>query len=484
MPATLQKLGHYLGLRDLDAPLQAGLRQSRLGALCWRPLLALRMRLIPLAAGSATVRWLPQVSFWMVLLVLFTLPFAESGESGLLAAATALVTLLRLLLVDEDPPFGSLVGLVVIFVLWGLVATVTSDFPLLSLYGYGKLLIYFVTYLCFLVNLRTISQIRISAWVLIAGAIAVSLYGLYQWQIKVPPLALWDDPESQYKLTRVYSFLGNPNLLGGYLLPTLSLTAFFYFGNLGWRKLVLLGAFVLQVPCLYFTYSRGAWIALAVGAVIAFVCCLLIFWHIFAKNSFFRGLLFAGVLLGLALVVYFALTKPELQERVRSLFSGGTHSSNNFRLNVWVSSLEIIKDYALTGVGLGTKVFQKIYSYYMASGFKALSTYNVFLEVWLEMGLIGLLSFLALLFAHLARCLWGIVQDIDYSARLFLAAAFTGLCALMVHGMVDTVFYRPPVQILFWYLLAVITVVSQDSIAFRNQASNQAGHPNGPQPDA
>ncbi len=474
MQAILQKLGQATGLRSWDEPVNEGLRESKAAGLITKPVLAMRKKLRPLTNSSLAVRWLPSVSFWMVLLVLFTLPFAESRESGLLVAAMAGLSFLRLVLLDEDMPFGSLAGLVLIFVGWGAVATAFSDFPMLSLYGYSKTLVYLVTYFCFLINLRTISQIRLSAWVIIAGAIAVSIYGLYQWHIKVPPLALWDDPESEYKITRVYSFLGNPNLLGGYLLPTISLTTFFYFGSLGWRKLLLFVAFGMQVLCLYFTYSRGAWIGLALGAGIAFVCCLLIFWHIFAKNKLLKGLLYGGLALALGGVAFMVIKSPELQERLRSLMSGGEHSSNNFRINVWRSSLEIIKEYAITGVGMGTKVFQKIYSYYMASGFKALSTYNVFLEVWLEMGIFGLLSFVMMLFVHLGRCLWGMVQEIDYSARLFLAAAFTGLCGLMIHGMVDTVFYRPPVQILFWYLLAIITVVSQDVIAFRNVTGTES----------
>lgn len=470
MQALLQRLGELSGLRRLDAPIQEGFRHSGVAAVLINPVLALRRKLRPWTENSIAAKWLPNVSFGLVLLLLLSLPFAESEKSGLLVMAAGALSLLRLILLDEDIPFSSLSGIVLIYVGLGVAATAASDFPLLSLYGLGKMLVYLSTYFCFLINLRTISQIRISVWVIVAGAIAVSLYGLWQWHIKVPPLANWDDADSEYKITRVYSFLGNPNLLAGYLLPTLSLTTFFYFGNLGWRKLVLLAAFLIQIPCLYFTYCRGAWIAVVIGAAVAFIACLLIFWHIFAKNALFRGLLFGSLLAGVAGAAVVVMKSPAMQERIFSLLRGGQHSSNNFRLNVWHSSLEIIKGYALTGIGLGSKTFIKVYSYYMATGFTALSTYNVLLEVWLEMGILGLLCFVWLIVAHLGRCLWGIVQEIDYSARLFLAAALTAIVAMMVHGMVDTVFYRPPVQILFWYLLAITTVVTQDGIAFRNQS--------------
>jgi len=392
--------------------------------------------------------------------------------NGALVFLAGFLTLMRLLLSEEKLPIGSLTALLLLFVAWGLVSTGFSPFLKLSLYGYAKTLTYLIAYFCFLANLQTLTHLRLAAWAIILASIVIALYGLYQWQIKVPPLALWDDPSSEYKLTRVYSFLGNPNLLGGYLLPPMALTVFFYFGNLGWRKWLLFLAFPIQVACLYFTYCRGAWIALALGAGVAFFTCLIIFWHLFAKSALFKGLLIGGSLLALAGGVWLILHNPALLERLRSLISGGSHSSNQFRINVWQSSFKIIHDFGLTGIGMGNKVFQKIYTYYMATGFQALSTYNIFLEVWVEMGLGGLLIFLGMLISHAARCVWGIVQEIDYTARLFLSASLIGLVGLLAHGMVDTVFYRPPIQLLFWFLLAVITLVSRHDIAFNHKSAN------------
>jgi putative inorganic carbon (HCO3(-)) transporter len=472
MLQTLERLSAGVALNTWDAPAAHSLKTSRLLSVLLWPLLWLRQYLQPFVAESLLARWIPTLSFQSVLLLLFASPFLESGLNGVLVALAGGLTLIRLLLcAHEELPLGSLSALLLLFVAWGLVSTGFSPFLKLSLYGYAKTLTYLIAYVCFLVNLQTLTQLRLAAWAIILSAVIVSLYGLYQWHIKVPPLALWDDPSAEYKLTRVYSFLGNPNLLAGYLLPPLALTAFFYFGNLGWRKWLLLLCFPLQVLCLYFTYCRGAWLALAAGGVLAFGVCLIIFWHLFARSALFKGLLLAGCLLFLAGGLWMVLHNPALLERLRSLISGGGHSSNQFRLNVWQSSFKIIQDFGLTGIGMGNKVFQKIYTYYMVTGFQALSTYNIFLEVWVEMGLVGLLLFIAMLVTHAARCIWGIVQDIDYTARLFLAASLIGLTGLLVHGMVDTVFYRPSIQVLFWFFLAVITLVSRRDIAFNPQST-------------
>jgi putative inorganic carbon (HCO3(-)) transporter len=466
---ALELLCSQVSLRPLEQPLVRGLEQSRLLGLLLTGGQRLHQQLLQWAETSLAAKVLPILSLYSTLLVLIASPFLDSGPTGLLVAGASLFTLLRLLLTRDTLKPGVLLGLIILFTASGLISTLTSAYPMLSAYGYAKSITYLAAYLCFLVNLRTLGHARQAAWVIIFSATLVALYGLYQWHIKVPPLALWDDPNVEVKMTRVYSFLGNPNLLGGYLLPTSAMTLFFYFGNLGWRKLLLLASLIAQLVCLYFTYSRGAWIALAAGSLVSFGLCLSIFWHIFMNNKALKGLLFGGTALGIVGGGAMVLRSPAIMARIQSLISGGEHSSNQFRINVWNSSFAMIQDFWLTGIGVGNKVFQKIYVYYMATGFHALSTYNIFLEVWVEMGIIGIALFLFMLVVHLARCLWGVVQDIDYTSRLFLAAAFTGLTGLLVHGMVDTIFFRPPLQILFWFLLALIAIVSRDELAYQHQ---------------
>lgn len=104
-------------------------------------------------------------------------------------------------------------------------------------------------------------------------------------------------------------------------------------------------------------------------------------------------------------------------------------------------------------MGIGNETFQKVYGLYMISGFEALGAYNIFLEVAVETGLFGLAIFMWFVLAALARSVFHALRG---EARPWAVAAIAGLIGLMVHGLVDTVFYRPSVQILFWLLLALI----------------------------
>jgi len=48
---------------------------------------------------------------------------------------------------------------------------------------------------------------------------------------------------------------------------------------------------------------------------------------------------------------------------------------------------------------------------------------------------------------------------------VLMLICFTSLIGVMVHGMVDTVFYRPQVQIVFWTLMALICAIKNQNRA-------------------
>lgn len=415
--------------------------------------------------NSRLNRWLPPLALWGTLLLLFLSPYAPSDSNLLLILGAAFLTLLRLFFADE-PPFqpSVLVGLVLLYVGLGLVAVGASPFPKLALHGYGKMLVYLLAYGCFLVNLRTRQRLYWAGLAVMASATIVAAYGLYQYYIKVPPLALWDDPTANFKLTRVYSFLGNPNLLGSYLLGTMAVTLFYLGLVPRWLKVGVLVSLGMQTLCCYWTYSRGAWMGMVALFGMAALLWLGINRH-WLQQPRIKLWLGIGCLLLLFVTVGVVLSSPALMERLQSLFTGGSHSSNNFRMNVWDSSFRMIQDFWLTGIGTGNKVFQRVYTFYMVTGFYALSTYNVFLEIWVEMGIVGLLAFIWLLLAHLTRCVWGILQIAVLEQQLWWALAATALVALLVHGMVDTILFRPAVQILFWFIVAMISVNGEVSHA-------------------
>jgi putative inorganic carbon (HCO3(-)) transporter len=140
------------------------------------------------------------------------------------------------------------------------------------------------------------------------------------------------------------------------------------------------------------------------------------------------------------------------------MFVGREDSSNNFRINVWESVMEMIKDYPITGIGVGHDAFNQVYPLYMQPRFTALSAYSIYLETLVEMGIIGFTSFIWLLIVTFTQ---GIIQikklkESETLQGFWLIGAIAACGGILTHGFADTVWYRPQVNTLWWMMIALI----------------------------
>jgi putative inorganic carbon (HCO3(-)) transporter len=343
-----------------------------------------------------------------------------------------------------------------------VVATASSHYLADSGVGLMKLIVYIVAYFLFTAIFQQSTQRKlVTVTALLSTAVLVVLYGLYQYKMGVAPLATWEDPTVETQGVRIFSTLNNPNLLAGYLVPLvplaagLSVAAFCKKRN--FLSVIGLGVTLLLAVGTVLTGSRGGFIGLFAGlAAIVFM----IFSSIWRSHPSKRNWIIYSCI-GLPLIALLALHfVPAFEQRVSSIFAGREHSSNAYRMNVWIASLKMLKQNWWIGVGPGNKAFVKAYGLYMMSRFDALGTYCVLLEVAVEAGVVALVSFICLLIGVLARghlCFWS--EDADPAEKWLAGASAAALIAMMAHGSVDTVFYRPQVQFIFWLLVALLATV-------------------------
>ena len=212
----------------------------------------------------------------LVATVLALGPFVSSNLIGVLLAAIAVYWLL-VTLSDTDRPAASPIHLLILLY-WGLAAIAVAFSPVkaAAFSGWVKLTLYFAF---FALSARVLRSPRLTNWLVtitLLAALAVSAYGVKQQFFGVAQLATWNDPTSPLaQQTRVYSFLGNPNLLASYLLPPLALSVAAIFAWRGWLPKLLAVIMVgMNLACIYFTGSRGGWI----GTVAVTVVLLLLFY--------------------------------------------------------------------------------------------------------------------------------------------------------------------------------------------------------------
>jgi len=100
----------------------------------------------------------------------------------------------------------------------------------------------------------------------------------------------------------------------------------------------------------------------------------------------------------------------------------------------------------------------------MKPGYSALSAYSVYLEHIVEMGYFGFGCFLWLVTVtinHGIRQL-GRLRSTKNKRGIYLIAAIAATASLAFHGFVDTVWYRPQVNTVWWLLLAIIASFYDD----------------------
>ena len=426
--------------------------------------------------GSYVMQYAEAIGGVLVALVFALAPFLPNTDLiGILLAACGAYWLLLTLSDDEadDEATGGAASLrrrftglttpihLLVFLYWGvsIVATGLSPVKQAALVGLGKLTLYL---LFFLLAARVLRSPRIRSFVLsvyLLTALAVSAYGLQQWFSGTAALATWVDPESPLsKLTRVYSYLGNPNLLAGYLVPAL---IFSVVGILAWRsracKALALMMAIVNGTCLILTFSRAGWIGMFVAGLALVV--LLAYWWSVALPKFWRTWAIPIAVGGLAgLVLLSMLVLPPFRDRVISMFAGRGDSSNNFRINVWLSVVEMIKQRPVLGIGPGNVAFNKIYPIFQRARFSALSAYSILLEVAVETGAIGVACFVWLLLVtlNLGLTMLNRLREVGDRAGLWLIGAIATLLGMLSHGLFDTVLYRPQVNTLWWLMFALI----------------------------
>jgi putative inorganic carbon (hco3(-)) transporter len=416
---------------------------------------------------SWLLQWGDELGAILTSLIFIVAPFEKSlpGLStetvGLLMIAVAIFWLL--LTVSDQRTSGITPIHVTVLVFWAISAIATGLSPVRSeaIGGLSKLSLYLLLFVM-LARLCRSSQIR--NWLIaiyLNIAFLVSGYGVHQSIYGAKQLGNWVDAESTLaKTTRVYSYLNNPNLLAGYLLPAIAFSVAAFFIWKGWvQKTFAIVMGLVNSYCFLVTYGRGAWIGMAVGIVVA--AGLVYYWLRPRLPKFWRSWGFPIVLGSIVTIGGLAiLVIPSLHDRVLSIFSGSKDSSNNVRLEVWKAVNKMIHDRPILGFGPGDRVFKKVYPIYQTSPrFSATGAYSVFLETIVEIGYIGFTGLIWMVVVIFNCGLQGLSRLRQYQdpQAFWLMAAIVSIVATLTQGATDTVWYRPEIQTLWWLTVGIVT---------------------------
>lgn len=403
-------------------------------------------------------------------LVFISSLFASSTVIGIFIWLSFALFLVKILLEDYRISVDFTDVLILVWFFAMFLSTAFASLLPQSLWGLSKMVTYLMFY-CVMKHLISEDFRRGYYFIFLLCAVISfeSLYVIYQNFVGVEEISGWQDTShlnAEQVLTRVYGTLQpfNPNLLAGYLLSGFPILAGGFFSLLKVKRYRMSFVVLLMLVCcalgILFSGCRGAYVGLLVEFVVLFAVFSYFVWNDFRDKKYLKKVWIASVLISIFGVIFLVASSEALQARIMSIFAMREDSSNSFRMNVYQSSFRMFLDNFWVGIGIGNKVFREIYGLYMRSGFDALGAYSVFLETAVETGIIGLSTLLAFIGFMIVSAVKNLVAKIvSFSDKILFALILTGVAGMMTHGFVDTIWFRPQVQVLFWFMSALFVVV-------------------------
>ncbi len=399
--------------------------------------------------------------------------FMQSEHIAVFAIAVILLTLLKLHLKKGAKVYvtGFDAALLIYFGIC-LISTVNSTLLPQSIHGFLKTVIYILYYFC-AANYFQTNQSKIKYVLLLISALCTieGVIALCQNFAGVEQISTWQDsryinPEDA--IARAYGTLKpyNPNLLGGYLvcaIPCIIASGALFLSKKHYKSLFFsTGAFLISALAVFVTGSRGAYLGL--GAVIAglIVLVTLIINTDFKTQERLKSIWHKVVAALCGAFVLLLIAVPKITKRILSIFILRGDSSTSFRMNVYNSSWHMFCDNWLFGIGAGNQTFREIYGLYMISGYDALSTYSVPLEIAVEAGIFALLAFVCFIVLFVIdgyKFLTNADNTNSLADKVIVCAAILTVLGVMMHGMFDTIYFRPQVQFVFWTMIAMASSV-------------------------
>lgn len=277
---------------------------------------------------------------------------------------------------------------------------------------------------------------------LVFSGVWVSLFAVYQH------FTGFLVPIHEASRERVSSIYTTSNAIGLYVAPLLFFSLGLVWGSAKKHlfssrlQTFLIFSVTLFIVAIFFSGSRGAIIS-------SFAVLIFFFAYAFYLTVARR---FQNLLnkVFLCLVAGFFVTNIVFIFKIASdhaqFFNNPYLNTINSRFCLWEKSKEILQDSPILGAGL-SNFYQVSKNYPVCKTDTAIYPHNVFLNFWIEIGILGLVSFLSLV-----SFLWIKLNKLkSFTAAGLLAA----IVYIFVHGTVDVPYFKNDLSTQFWVLVAV-----------------------------
>ncbi len=376
------------------------------------------------------------------------------------AALVSVIVCTTLITRKYTRPFLVFVGFAIVYLLLHIISWIATDQPndtgLLATVYNNRLIWYLLIGYGLALLMPEPQHRRTFTRVLIGASTVVCLIGLAQWILPkdimthfgysiergVKPNFFIDDKPD---FPRIMSTIRDPNSLGAFLiLPTTLLVILLTKLRDSKQRILIMGLLLLHSLAILLTFSRGAWIGMTVALIAVGIFTFKNHIHISVRKLILPAVILIFLTAG---VLYSQRNSYFVQNIVLHSDSKTVAADpNELRLEFLNKSINGVENNP-EGNGPGTA---GLVSTRLTDG--GLLTENYYLQIAYEVGLMGLLIFVAFMI-YVCKILWSLRHKTIAQALL---ASFVGLACinLLIHGWSNEALAAS------WFMLAGLVIGS------------------------
>jgi putative inorganic carbon (hco3(-)) transporter len=352
---------------------------------------------------------------------------------------------------------------IIVNLVWILITSITSDIPVVSFKFLVSRLWFVITFFFMGTQLfRKYSNIKTFIWLyLIPFAIIIS-YTIYNHA-----LVNFDEQIANYIMSPFY----NDHTVYGAMLAMFFPVLLFFTLNKKFSASVRFAAVMLLIIYVFgliFSYTRAAWLSLAV-ALVAYILLLL--------KVRFRTVLIAFFAVAAIAFIYqteivMKLEKnrqdasQDFDKHVESIANISTDASNLERINRWNAAFRMFHERPFFGWGPGTYSFE--YAPFQHAKEKTIISTNMgdrgnahseYIGPLCESGMLGLLTFITIIIFVLSTGfrLYYTIQD--YETKRIVLCLILGFITYITHGALNNFLDTDKASVPFWGFVAMIVAI-------------------------
>lgn len=283
--------------------------------------------------------------------------------------------------------------------------------------------------------------LKVFVTIMISALFVMCLYAVYQNYVGVPTDILLTDVNTNTGMPgRVYSTFDNPNNFAEVIVLIIPFVyAMIICSTRKSAKAAFAVIFIVCVAALAMSYSRSCYVAFAIASV---VFAILYDWRLLIP-------------LGIIVLVCIPFLPHSVVSRILTIGSMDD-TSNSYRIYLWDGVVKLIRHSGLTGIGIGPEAFAKAYPPFASIwATKAPHSHMLYMELLVELGVVGVFGFLSFMFSSLKKGL-AAYNRTTKPLRCIIIAAISAFAGISFTACAEYIWFYPRVMFVFWIVVGIL----------------------------